>query len=103
MRGACHKQQGNRKIKVSHEGSRLKKQAVERLKTQTGIYHRKKRCWDTEPVFGNIKHNKNFKRFRLKGVEKVAIEWGLLSIAHNLSKVKAVAKLKTEKNLKKAA
>ena len=97
MRGACHKQQGNRKIKVSHEGSRLKKQAVERLKTQTGIYHRKKRCWDTEPVFGNIKHNKNFKRFRLKGVEKVAIEWGLLSIAHNLSKVKAVAKLKTEK------
>jgi transposase len=103
MRGACHKQQGNRKIQVSHEGNRLKKQAAERLKTETGTYHRKKRCWDTEPVFGNIKHNKNFKRFRLKGVEKVAIEWGLLSIAHNLSKVKAVAKLKIKENLKKAA
>ncbi len=60
MRGACHKQKGNRKIEVSHEGKRLKKMAIERLQTETGIYHRKKRCWDTEPVFANIKHNKNF-------------------------------------------
>lgn len=103
MRGACHKQKGNRKIEVSHQGNRLKNEAIARLKTQTGIYHRKKRCCDTEPVFANIKHNKNFKRFRLKGTEKVAIEWGLLSIAHNLSKIKAVPHRKNEEKLKKAA
>lgn len=103
LRGVCHKQKGNRKIEVSHDGKRLKQQAIERLKTETGIYHRKKRCWDTEPVFANIKHNKNYKRFRLKGIEKVNVEWGLLAIAHNLAKLKALQTTKNEKNFRKAA
>lgn len=103
MRGACHKQKGNRKIEISHLGKRLKREAGQRLKTETGIYHRKKRCWDTEPVFANIKENKNFKRFRLKGVDKVAIEWGLLSIAHNLSKIKSLPMIKNQAKPNKAA
>ncbi len=40
-------------------------------------------------LFGNIKHNKHFKRFMLRGLEKVAIETGLLVIAHNLAKAAA--------------
>jgi hypothetical protein len=40
-----------------------------------------------EPVFGNIKYNKGFTRFMLKGIEKTEIEWGLLCIAHNISKL----------------
>lgn len=83
----CHKQKGNRIIKVNHKGRRLKQQAYERLKTEKGIYYRKRRPADVEPVFGNIKHNKNFKRFMLKGIEKTEIEWGLLCIAHNISKM----------------
>ena len=50
---------------------------------------RKKRPADIEPVFANIKHNKNFKRFMLKGLNKVEIETGLLAIAHNLAKLAA--------------
>ena len=89
LRQVCHGQKGNRVIKVNHKGNRLKQQASERLKTEQGIYYRKKRPADVEPVFGNIKYNKNFKRFLLKGIDKTEIEWGLLCIAHNLKKIAA--------------
>lgn len=89
LRDACHKQKGNRIIYVNHRGRRLKQQAYERLKTEQGIYYRKQRPADVEPVFGNIKSNKNFKRFLLKGIAKTEIEWGLLCIAHNLKKIAA--------------
>jgi Transposase and inactivated derivatives len=89
LRDACHKQKGNRIIHVNHRGRQLKQKAYERLKTEQGIYYRKRRPADVEPVFGNIKSNKNFKRFLLKGVAKTEIEWGLLCIAHNLKKIAA--------------
>jgi transposase len=89
LRGVCHKQKGNRIIKVCRSAIELKRQAAERLRSEKGIYYRKKRCWDVEPVFANIKQNKNFKRFMLKGLPKVEVEWALLCIAHNLSKIAA--------------
>jgi transposase len=89
LREACHKQKGNRVIHVNHQGRHLKNQAYERLKTEKGIYYRKRRPADVEPVFGNIKFNKNFKRFLLKGIDKTEIEWGLICIAHNLKKIAA--------------
>ena len=89
LREVCHKQKGNRVIQVNHQGRNLKSQAYERLKTGKGIYYRKRRPADVEPVFGNIKSNKNFKRFLLKGIDKTEIEWGLLCIAHNLKKIAA--------------
>lgn len=88
LRGMCHKTQGNRIIEVNHQLRVLKAKARALLHTEEGIRHRKKRPWDVESVFGNIKHNKGFKRFMLKGCDKVEIEAGLLSIAHNLSKWK---------------
>ncbi len=39
-----------------------------------------------EAVFGNIKHNMNFKRFLLRSLEKVEVEIGLIAMAHNLKK-----------------
>lgn len=89
LKQACHKQQGNRIISVNHKGRQLKEKARQRLNTEKGIYYRKKRPVDVESVFGNIKHNKNFKRFLLKGINKTEIEWGLLCIAHNLKKIAA--------------
>lgn len=89
LREACHKQKGNRIINVNHKGHKLRNQAHERLKTEQGVIYRKKRAADVEPVFANIKHNKNFKRFLLKGTDKTEIEWGLLCIAHNLKKIAA--------------
>jgi transposase len=89
LKEACHKQKGNRILNVNHKGRWLKQQAEQRLKTEKGIYYRKKRPVDVEPVFGNIKYNKNFKRFLLKGIDKTEIEIGLISIAHNLKKIAA--------------
>lgn len=86
LKEKCHSSEGNRRIQVSHELNRLKQQAERRLKSKRGVQKRKQRCFDTEPVFANIKHNHNFKRFMLRGIEKVNIETGLLAIAHNLRK-----------------
>ena len=86
LRGVCHKATGNREIEVNHELNRLKRQAKELLNTEDGIHHRKKRPVDVEPVFANIKSNHYFKRFLLRGIEKVTIEAGLLALAHNLRK-----------------
>ena len=89
VRDACHDQKGNRIVDINHRLRKLKRQANVKLKTEKGIAYRKKRPADIEPVFANLKHNKNFKRFMLKGLNKVEIETGLLAIAHNLAKMAA--------------
>jgi transposase len=86
LRSVCHKSKGNRIIDVNHELIRLKKRAKELLLSEEGVKHRKQRPADVEPVFGNIKQNKNFKRFLLRGIDKVEIEIGLIALAHNLAK-----------------
>uniref|UniRef100_UPI00047CA8FB transposase n=5 Tax=Dyadobacter alkalitolerans TaxID=492736 RepID=UPI00047CA8FB len=65
---------------------RQKQQADELLKSEEGIVKRKKRCYDVEPVFGNIKHNHGFRKFMLRGKQKVEIEWGLIALAQNIRK-----------------
>jgi transposase len=89
LKSLCHKRDGNRIIEANHRLRKYKQQAKERLLSPEGIAYRKKRSADIEPVFANIKHNKGFKRFMLRGLEKVSIETGLLAIAHNLSKMAA--------------
>ena len=86
LRGVCHKAKGNRIIEVNHNLNRLKQIARERLNTEEGIAHRKQRCHDVEPAFGNIKSNHGFRRFMLRGKQKVAIEFGLLALAQNIRK-----------------
>ncbi len=86
LRKLCHPQPGNRIIEVNHNLNRLRQQADKRLLTKRGIQKRKQRCFDTEPVFANIKYNHHFKRFMLRGIDKVMVETGLLALAHNLRK-----------------
>lgn len=47
---------------------------------------RKRRYWGLEAVFGNIKQNMGFKRFLLRGIDKLETEIGLTAMAHNLIK-----------------
>jgi transposase len=86
LRGVCHKAKGNRIIEVNHNLNRLKQIAWERLNSEEGVAHRKQRCHDVEPAFGNIKSNHGFRRFLLKGKKKVAVEFGLLALAQNIRK-----------------
>jgi transposase len=87
IKGVCHSAKGNRVIEISKRGIELRKQANELLKSEQGIYYRKKRCIEPEPVFANIKHNSKFKRFGLRGLDKVTLEFGLIALAHNLKKI----------------
>ena len=41
---------------------------------------------EVESVFGQIKHNGYFRRFLLRGLQKVTTEFHLIAIAHNLKK-----------------
>lgn len=86
LNGSCHKSKDNRIIEVNHNLNRHKQRASQLLNSEQGTYHRKRRPVDVEPVFGNIKQNHGFRRFMLRGKEKVSIEWGLLCIAQNLRK-----------------
>ena len=89
LNGVCHKSKGNRKIEVNENLQVHKRQAYQLLSSEEGIKKRKQRCYDVEPVFANIKSNHGFKRFMLRGKQKVAIEWGLLAIAQNIRKKSA--------------
>ncbi len=40
-----------------------------------------------EPVFGQIKAARGFRQFLLRGIEKVASEWGFVCLAHNVLKL----------------
>lgn len=86
LNGVCHKSKGNRLIEINENLQRHKQKAHRLLNTEQGISHRKKRCYDVEPVFANIKQNHGFRRFMLRGKQKVEIEWGLLAIAQNIRK-----------------
>lgn len=87
LRGACHKAKTDRIIKVNPNLQRHKQIARQNLWSIRGIYLRKKRCIEPEPVFGQIKWNRQFKRFLLRGLPKVTCEFGIVAIAHNLKKM----------------
>ena len=70
----CQDASLNRIIEVNHHLRVCKEKARALLLSEEGITYRKKRCADVEPVFGNIKYNKGFKRFMLGGSDKVEIE-----------------------------
>ena len=86
LRGPCHKSKGNRIVELNHNLRRHKRLVRENLTSEQGLKHRSKRPWDVEATFGALKHNKGFRRFMMKGLNKVEIEAGLLALAHNLAK-----------------
>jgi transposase len=89
LRWGCHNAKGERIIEVNHNLEHHKQKARDLLLSAEGIEHRKRRPADVEATFGNIKQNKGFRRFMLRGKQKVEIEAGLIALAHNLSKIRA--------------
>jgi hypothetical protein len=64
------------------------KEKMERkLKTKRGKNIYKKRKETVEPVFGIIKSVMGFRQFMLRGIEKVNIEWSLVSVAYNFKRL----------------
>ena len=58
-----------------------------KLQTQAGAAIYAARKGIAEPVFGQIKQARGFRRFSLRGFEKVKAEWALVCATHNLLKM----------------
>lgn len=87
VKSECTRAQGNRCIKVSLTLNQYREQARTNLRSDQGRNLSIQRNVDVESVFGQLKHNWGYRRFLLKGKDKVRTEWGILCIAHNIAKL----------------
>ena len=90
LRGQCFKAKGNRIMEVNHRLNEYKRQARERLTSEEGIQHRGKRCIEPEAVFGQIKYNMQYRRFRHFTKDKVTMDFAFFAIAFNIKKLCAL-------------
>jgi len=83
----CLKADGNRRFSRNERLLRLKRKANRILESEQYIELRKQRSVEVETVFGQIKNNQGYRRFLLRGMNKVSTEWGLLSLGYNLKQL----------------
>lgn len=89
LKPQCTQAAGHRQIKVNFRLWQLRAQAKEKLLSEEGQALRAQRSVEVESVFGRLKQDWGFRRFFLRGIQKVKTEWGLLCMAHNLAKLAA--------------
>ena len=87
VRALCTSSKYGRSIWMSPRLNQFRKRARDRLQSEEGDRYRSQRLVEAEAVFGQVKHNRGFRRFLLRGLEKVNTEWGFVSIAHNVAKL----------------
>lgn len=102
IKGVCTKVKGNRIYEVNFTLMKQKHLVRELLTSERGLEHRSRRPIEPEAVFGQIKYNCGFKRFRLKSLPKVTIEFGLIALAHNLRKYVGIILNKDNNNPQKS-
>ncbi len=90
LKPACTKAKGNRQVHWNTIWEELKAKAKTALEDdpKSVIYARRK--VEVESVFGHIKGNRSFRRFSLRGLEKVHVKFGIVALAHNLLKVAGI-------------
>lgn len=72
---------------VPAETATIKEKMEHRLKTPEGHGQYKKRKETIEPAFGIIKSRLGFRQFLMRGIEKVGIEWNLVTLAYNMKRL----------------
>jgi hypothetical protein len=65
----------------------VKDRMARKLRTKKGRETYAKRKSSVEPVFGQIKDARGFRRLLLRGIEAVRAEWRLICLTHNLLKL----------------
>lgn len=95
LRCLCYKAIDDRRtIEVNHRLNRYKRKARELLTSQEGLRHRGRRCIEPEAVFGQMKFNMAYRRFRHFGKDKVTMDFAFFAIAFNIRKMcSKIAKL----------
>ena len=97
LKEMCTKAKGNRQVHWNPVFEELKAKAKIALECEDkkAIYTRRK--IEVESVFGNIKGNLWFRRFLLRGLDKVHIEFGLVALAHNFLKWATICQKRSRK------
>jgi transposase len=67
-----------------------------RVATKEGRVRYKQRQQTIEPVFGIIKEAIGFRRFSLRGLGKVALEWTLVCMSYNLRRLHRMVSIKSQ-------
>ncbi|WP_230322196.1 IS1182 family transposase [Alistipes onderdonkii] len=98
LRRQCYNAEENRIIRVNHTLNEYKRTVRELLTSQRGMLHRSRRPIEPEAVFGHIKADRMFRRFRLRSLEKVNIEFGIVALAHNIRKMATNTRLSSPNN-----
>jgi len=98
LKAQCTKAKGNRQVhwNTIFEEMKAKAKAALECEEKTAIYAQRK--VEVESVFGHIKGNRSFRRFSLRGLDKVNVEFGIVALAHNILKVAGIRQLLSEKN-----
>ena len=93
LRWGCHKKRsGNKETEVNHQLMEYRRKARERLTSGKGLMHRSRRPIEPEAVFGQMKYNMGYKRFRHFGKDKVTMDFAFFAIAFNIKKMAAKAR-----------
>lgn len=88
LRCLCYKAKGDRRaIEVNHRLNQYKRKARELLTSEEGLKHRGRRCIEPEAVFGQMKFNMAYRRFRHFGKDKVKMDFAFFAIAFNIKKM----------------
>ena len=87
LKEQCTKAKGNRRVNMAFQLKAWRQQARENLTSEAGKQLRSLRSVEVESVFGRLKEDWGFRRFLLRGIEKVKTEFGLLCIAQNMAKL----------------
>lgn len=88
LRCLCYRSKADRRvIEVNHRLKEYKRNAAERLISEEGLMHRGRRCVEPEAVFGQMKTDMNYKRFRHLGKDKVEMDFAFFAIAFNIKKM----------------
>ena len=88
LRCPCYKARDDRRtIEVNHRLNEYKRKARELLTSDEGLRHRGRRCAEPEAVFGQMKFNMAYRRFRHFGKDKVTMDFAFFAIAFNIKKM----------------
>ena len=83
---SCTRAKGNRKLQVSKNFIRQRKESLKRITSSEGILLRMNRSIQSEGAFGVLKWDYGFQRFLHRGNKKVFTEILLLAMAQNIQK-----------------
>ena len=87
FRELCTKSEYGRVIQRNGHWLEQKAKVKDLLSSEEYKTLMKKRSTECETVFGQTKGNLGFRRFHLRGKEKVGIEWGLLMLGYDFKQL----------------